>query len=402
MFSMRILLLTTLYPGYKNQSRQEVSYALHYFAKDWVNLGHEVKILRLWPEYPKVFKFLTKGKKSNQSNYSFKLDEVDVYTVKINKIPKLDYIKRDVDKSFEKIVDIIYSQKFTPDIIVTHMFNPSLFIGKKLKLKYKTPLVLTLHQTDINYLQNYRKRLTKFKKEIKYIDGLGFRSDSLKRKFEELKITEKKGFVIPSGIDEKLIINDTIKKVKQKKKSRTILIAASMIKLKNIDILIKAFENISINRDISLKIAGNGPEMKNLKKLVETLQSKEKIQFLGYLNRSEVLEHMEDADIFVMASSPETFGLVYLEAMAKGCITIGSKGEGIDGTIKHGENGYLVSPRDVNDLTKTLELALNLDMEAKSVIVENSVKTARKMTQIKMSNRYIEFLKEVGKKHKNS
>ena len=49
---------------------------------------------------------------------------------------------------------------------------------------------------------------------------------------------------------------------------------------------------------------------------------------------------MEESDVFAMVSSPETFGLVYIEAMAKGCVTIGSKGEGIDGVIVNNENGF--------------------------------------------------------------
>ena len=68
------------------------------------------------------------------------------------------------------------------------------------------------------------------------------------------------------------------------------------------------------------------------------------VYFEGEKAREQVLHLMEESDIFVLVSSPETFGLVYVEAMAKGCITIGSKGEGIDGVIVNNENGYLCTP----------------------------------------------------------
>ena len=65
---------------------------------------------------------------------------------------------------------------------------------------------------------------------------------------------------------------------------------------------------------------------------------------------------IRNADCFVMVSSREAFGLVYLEAMAKGCIVIGTKGQGIEGIVKHGENGFLCKARDVNELTVLVHL----------------------------------------------
>ena len=47
------------------------------------------------------------------------------------------------------------------------------------------------------------------------------------------------------------------------------------------------------------------------------------------------------SDVFVLPSVNETFGMVYLEAMSQGCIPIGTSGEGIDGIIENGKNGYL-------------------------------------------------------------
>lgn len=52
---MKILLITTLYPGHINQSRIQASYAVHNFAKEWVK-KNELKVVRLWPYYPNIFK----------------------------------------------------------------------------------------------------------------------------------------------------------------------------------------------------------------------------------------------------------------------------------------------------------------------------------------------------------
>ena len=52
-------------------------------------------------------------------------------------------------------------------------------------------------------------------------------------------------------------------------------------------------------------------------------------------------------NVWIMISKNETFGLVYLEAMARGCITIGSRNQGIDGVINHGVNGFFFVKREM-------------------------------------------------------
>ena len=64
---------------------------------------------------------------------------------------------------------------------------------------------------------------------------------------------------------------------------------------------------------------------------------------------------MAGADFFVMPSYPEGLGIVYLEAMGEGCITIGTKGEGIDGIIRDGENGFLVERDDALAIAEIIE-----------------------------------------------
>ena len=104
---------------------------------------------------------------------------------------------------------------------------------------------------------------------------------------------------------------------------------------------------------------------------------------------------MRKSDVFVMVSSPETFGLVYLEAMASGCITVGSKGEGIDGIIKNGYNGFLVEPRNVSALKDTLERIINLNYLDKENILINGLKTASALSEDAVAKKYISFIREI-------
>ena len=85
----------------------------------------------------------------------------------------------------------------------------------------------------------------------------------------------------------------------------------------------------------------------------------ERVRLTGRLPREQVLRLMAQSDVFAMPSRKEGFGIVYLEAMASGCVTIGSRGEGIDGVIRDGENGLLVPAGDARAVEAALRRAFD-------------------------------------------
>jgi glycosyltransferase involved in cell wall biosynthesis len=102
---------------------------------------------------------------------------------------------------------------------------------------------------------------------------------------------------------------------------------------------------------------------------------------------------MIDADVFAMVSKPEAFGLVYVEAMSKGCITIGTKGQGIDGVIQHGENGFLCEARNVLAL-KNLFVEINqMSYDDKLRIATKAINTASSLTDGKVA---LDYLKKIN------
>jgi len=227
----------------------------------------------------------------------------------------------------------------------------------------------------------------------KNINRIGFRSERIKNEYLSIyngSKTNEDYFQILSGINNENIISSEklIKKINNP--TKTIIVVSTLIPLKNVDTLIKAFAKFNKKyNDYTLKVVGDGPERDKLEKLVKHLNITENVYFTGQLDRSIVLELMEESDIFAMVSSPETFGLVYIEAMAKGCITIGSKGEGIDGVIKDGENGFLCMPKSVDELALTFEKIVNISYDDKMKIAQNAVNTAKSLSQESLSKKYI-------------
>jgi len=176
-----------------------------------------------------------------------------------------------------------------------------------------------------------------------------------------------------------------------KKENINIITVSSLVKVKNIDVNIRAIPISKLkNYNWTYDIIGNGEEINYLKKLTKNYDLEDRIIFHGLLKRDEAINMMKKSDIFLMVSAPETFGLAYLEAMAKGNIVIGTKGWGIDGIVKNKVNGYLSRPRDEQNLFDILKEAFNLDNSKVEKILLNTYKTINEYTEEKMAKKYLE------------
>ena len=101
---------------------------------------------------------------------------------------------------------------------------------------------------------------------------------------------------------------------------------------------------------------------------------------------------MGGTDCFIMVSAHEAFGLVYVEAMAKGCITIATKGQGIDGVIIDSENGFLCEAENPDALADVITYINSLPVERLRQISLNAIKTAENLTDEKVAKHYIDSL----------
>ncbi len=297
---MKILVITDLYP-IKDEEKFTPK-TIKNFVEAWENLGHEIRIIK--PNF--LFNSFLRKKPFYKSGIYGNVENINYF------LPFVGNIKNKIKTKFE------------PDIVIAHMPSGLIFANK-----LDLPFVAGVHVSDLEVLSNpiysiYFK--SELEKAYKNATKIACRSEALKKKFLKLYPQyENKTFVCYSGIDV-----EPIKRIWQPKNKVKVLTCANLIKRKNVDLVIKECEKL----DVDLTIIGEGKELTNLKKLSS------KPRFLGYLEHSLVLEEMKTADIFALPSINETFGMVYLEAMAMGCITICRKNDGISGIIKDGENGY--------------------------------------------------------------
>lgn len=348
---MNILLVTDLYPV--KDSEAQTPKTLYNFVTEWEKSGHTVDIIK--PNF--IFNSFFRGKPFYKTDMYGKVYNVNYFT------PFLF----DVKKKLPEIKNY--------DVIIAHMPSGIIFSNKLSGKK-----ICAVHCSDLAVLTNPIYKFY-FKNELlkgyENSTAIACRSEALYRKFtQKCPQFAHKTFLAPSGIDEKIIFERKLNFNPEKIK---ILTCANLIPRKNIDKLIYATRGM---KNIELTVIGDGKLRKRLEKIDDS------VHFTGHLEHSKVLEKMRESDIFILPSISETFGMVYLEAMASGCITVGVENEGIDGIIKNGENGFLIKPQ-IDDIVKLLLIIKESDNEAIERIQNSAFQTVKSMTQSACGESYL-------------
>ncbi|MFW5803893.1 MAG: glycosyltransferase [bacterium] len=379
---MNILFITHLYPLSEESNN---SFALHYFVREW-NKNNNIQVLRIY--YPMDDEPLPL--KNNVEIDSVKIDIVKPFWIPILK------------KSFVRKKNILNLLRFNPDVIICHLYN-SYFTFSFLKKYFDVPFIIGIHRSDVLLAKNlfYRWRINK---SVQNTDLIVYRSLAIKNSFEKIIKTSDNTFIAWSGIPEFLIrkAKKTLQLSKSYKETKTFISVCRLIKLKQIDKVIESLNQLKQEGyNWKYTIIGDGPERKKLENLASKYSLKEQIFFLGRLPRERVFEILSENEFFVMPSYNETFGLAYLEAMANGCIVLGSEKWGIDGIIEDSYNGILCDAHDYESLFRKIKMIFNYNNYELKKIQSRSLKTVMNFNETEMAHKYLKAISEYTDKDYN-
>ena len=397
---LKILILTSEYPNPKSSFDTPV---VHFYAKEWVKMGHEVKVIHYRSVFPALFYFIARLFKSLikkffktdfipfeklKSPIHYVMNGVDITTEPIFKlIPHIRFSASVINKKAKQIVDQNQEDDFLPDVVIGHFLNPQLQLFTALRSFYpKVKFSLVFHENPNEIARLYGGKADVYLKNIDYI---GFRFGEMQLIFESLFGSAHNFFLCPSGIPKDYIL-DAIPKTKFEHNQLSIAFVGMLIPLKNVDITLKALVNAFPHKNFHFTLIGEGMLQSDIVSQIKELGLSDQVTLLGKKSRVEVQQALVNTDVFVMVSSPEAFGLVYLEAMGKGCITIGTKGQGIDGVINHGENGFLCEARNVQSLVDVFLRIQEMKLDEKTAMAEKAMLTAREMTDENIAASYLQ------------
>ncbi len=398
---MNILLLTPLYKIKGRETFERNTEAIHYLIKYW-NEQPDVKV-RVVNTYlnpgRNIAFLLKKGELSNYRNdYEYEVEGVPVYMTEIQQVPfQLHFWEFQHKKMLRAIDTVIEKYDFRPDLIIAHF--PVRYALLMNRLKYSCPKIAVAHTTDTRISRQKPQFWVKTVSEA--FDHIYCRSMSIYRQCIKLGYRNVSDTIISSGVTHSG--KTQIRQITAfKDKKVELLYVGKLIKRKHAEYVIAALNSLKDSLHFNFNVVGVGPEAIALQQMVSNYGLSDRIHFIGSVPRDAVYEYMKNADIFIMPSIEETLGLVYLEAMMHGCITIGTENEGIDGIIVDGENGFLVKPNSEESVLAVLKKVIQLSEEQIQSISETAIKTAEYYNEKDMSLRYLEEMRKVvgGDDHK--
>ncbi len=299
-----------------------------------------------------------------------------------------------------KMVDVVKYEKL--DILHVHYAIPhatSAFLAKQiLKLQgINIPVITTLHGTDISIVGR--------DPALNPIVTFGINnSDGVTAVSEDLRKDTLNTFKITNEIEVIYNFVDLTRFYKQKKdhfkslicpnNEKLLVHASNFRKVKRVGDIIQAFAKIRQEVPSKLLMVGDGEERQKMEELCRNLDLCEDVRFIGKLDAIE--EVLSVADLFLMPSEKESFGLAALEAMACEVPVISSNIGGLAELNIHGETGFLSNVGDIDDMVKNAIFVLK--DENLPVFKQNALKRAKQFDLNLIVPKYESFYKSIMKK----
>jgi N-acetyl-alpha-D-glucosaminyl L-malate synthase BshA len=289
-------------------------------------------------------------------------ENIFFHEVSVASYPLFEYLPYESALA-SKMVDVTINEQL--DLIHVHYAIPhasAAYLAKQI-LKYKgihVPVITTLHGTDITLVGRDPSFEPVVTFSINESDGVTAVSESLKNdtyaEFEILSNIE----VIPNFID--------LQRFKKQPKEhfklaicpngeKLLMHTSNFRKVKRIEDIIRVFAKVQKQIPSKLLLVGDGPERSGIEALCRDLGVYQDVRFLGKLDTIE--EALSLADLFLLTSEKESFGLAALEAMACEVPVISSNAGGIPEVNIHGETGFVSQVGDIDDMVKNAVVILS-------------------------------------------
>lgn len=302
------------------------------------NKGHEVHFITY--NQPVRLDFLNK-------NIYFHEVFVEEYPLFIYQPYELALSSKMVEVVIQYDIQILHVHYAIPHAYAAYMAK-QILKDKGINIK----VVTTLHGTDITLVGSHPDYKTAVEFSINSSDAVTAVSKSLKNDTLRLFDIKKEIDVIYNFIDFEKYQDEQFDKSNRanlaNENERIIIHTSNFRPVKRVHDVIEIFNKILQKIPAKLLMIGDGPLRENVEKLVKSYNIQDKVFFLG--KTDDVNRLLCHADLFLLPSETESFGLAALEAMAAKTPVISSNAGGLSEVNIHGTTGYLSNVGDVNDM----------------------------------------------------
>ncbi len=272
---------------------------------------------------------------------------------------KIRAVVKDIVRTFDMSkVDVIHASTLCFDGAVAY----------ELSRKFDVPYMVAVRNTDVHtYYNKLFWRKSYFTKILTNAQKVVFISPKYRENFLKLQVPSRKRktvnnktIVIPNGVNEIFLSSQYNGERKLGDELKLIFVAAFNSR-KGLTETLQAVERLRAEGlKVSLNAIGKGlpnrPQDADYIKEVEALaEGKDWVKLQSFKAPQEIIEEMRHYDAFIMVSSPETFGLVYVEALTQKLPIIYTRNEGFDGFYKDGFVGYPAHAGSVESIMNAIK-----------------------------------------------
>ena len=275
-------------------------------------------------------------------------DRIQFHEVEISSYPLFDHAPYALSLAV-KMMEVAETESL--DLLHVHYAIPhsvSAFLARSMAAPRRLPFITTLHGTDITLVGNDRSFLPITKFSIEQSDGVTAISHYLKQRTLEDFDIKHPIEVIPNFVNCDLYLrkDDPGLRAEWAPGGEPILMHLSNFRpVKRLTDVIEIFALVREKMPAKLVLIGDGPDRAAAEYIVRKKKLVRDVHFLGKQDR--VYQLLSQADLFLLPSDMESFGLAALEAMACEVPVVASNVGGVPEVIEHGVDGYLHEPRDV-------------------------------------------------------
>jgi L-malate glycosyltransferase len=286
------------------------------------------------------------------------------------------------------------------DLLHVHYAIPhasSAYLAKNmLKRKKDIKIITTLHGTDITLVGLEPSFLPLVKFSIEESDGVTAVSRFLKEKTITNYYIDKNIEVIPNFIDTELfkpMEACNFKKHIAPDGERILVHTSNFRQVKRVTDTIRILEKVNKEVPTKLILVGDGPDRSECERLARQLNLMDHVKFLG--KQEGLVEILNSADIFLIPSQSESFGLAALEAMSCGKPVVSSSVGGLPELIKHNETGFIAEIGDVDRMAKYVVDLLTNDKKYEAFSKSSRDRALNKFDKSKVIPMYEEFYNHI-------
>ncbi len=265
------------------------------------------------------------------------------------------------------------------DILHVHYAIPhtaAAFLAREMMKPTNLKVITTLHGTDITLVGQEPSFFPITRFLIEQSDAVTTVSSFLKEETKRVFGVGENIKVIPNFIDPRVFKPERNEELHQRlapNGEKLILHASNFRKVKNVPAVIEVFNLIKNQHNARLLMVGDGPEMSEVLALVKKYDLENDVVFLGQC------DHLEDvlpvADVLLLPSRHESFGLVALEAMACAVVPVMTSVGGASEFINDGHNGFLRHPDDISGMAEVIGNLLK-DKHQQQIMAEDARRDA--------------------------